>query len=124
MRGYDVAIVRLLPFVLFIQVGIYLISALNNIYFDDFCLLHGNSAIYATALYFISLANRHYHCVWNRAMYLFLIFTPVLNYLDAKIGLFDSVETYLWFISIIYILTAIITAYMAVKHFIPTLKHK
>lgn len=124
MRGYDIAIVRLLPFILFIQLGADLILCHNGIDLSAFYKLHGNSAIYATALYFISLANRHYHCVWNRAMYLFLIFTPVLNYLDAKIGLFDSVETYLWFISIIYILTAIITAYMAVKHFIPTLKHK
>lgn len=124
MRGYDIAIVRLLPFVLFVEIGISIVCFWNRIYLDDFYILHGNSAIYATALYFISLANHHYHCVWNRAMYLFLIFTPVLNYLDAKIGLFDSVETYLWFISIIYILTAIITAYMAVKHFIPTLKHK
>ena len=124
MRGYDVAIVRLLPFVLFIQIGITLIYGWLRIEPVEFFLLHSNSAIYATALYFISLANHHYHCVWNRAMYLFLIFTPVLNYLDAKIGLFDSVETYLWFISIIYILTAIITAYMAVKHFIPTLNHK
>lgn len=124
MRGYDVAIVRLLPFVLFIIIGIELFYCWTGGSEYPFCLLHSNSAIYATALYFISLANHHYHCVWNRAMYLFLIFTPVLNYLDAKIGLFDSVETYLWFISIIYILTAIITAYMAVKHFIPTLKHK
>lgn len=124
MRGYDIAIVRLLPFVLFLIIGIDLTLYWNYIDTSILHYLHSNSAIYATALYFISLANHHYHCVWNRAMYLFLIFTPVLNYLDAKIGLFDSVETYLWFISIIYILTAIITAYMAVKHFIPTLKHK
>ena len=124
MRGYDITIVRLLPFILFIEMGIHSMIVLNGIETPNYKYLHSNSAIYATALYFISLANRHYHCKWNRAMYIFLIVVPIFNYLDAKFSLVPSVELYIWIFHIAYGLTAIITAYMAVKHFIPTLKHK
>lgn len=124
MRGYDIAIVRLLPFLLFFDIGIRNILALNGIYLDHYKFIHGNSAIYAGELFLISLANKHYHCIWNRAMYIFLIVVPIFNYLDAKFSLVPSVELYIWIFHIAYGLTAIITAYMAVKHFIPTLKHK
>lgn len=123
MRRLDIPIVRMLPFVLFIIIGIDLILCWNFISSKCFNLLHSNSVIYATALYFISLANSHYHCVWNRAMYLFLIFTPILNYIDAKLNMF-SVKSYLWIITTLYALIAIITAYMAIRHFLPTLKRK
>lgn len=124
MRGYDIAIVRLLPFIMFIEMGIHSTLALCGIYCTDYMYLHNNSAIYAGALFLISLANKHYHCIWNRAMYIFLIVVPIFNYLDAKFSLVPSVELYIWIFHIAYGLTAIITAYMAVKHFIPTLKHK
>lgn len=124
MRGYDIAVVRLLPFVLYIQIGICSLLSLNGNNPTDFYTLHNNSAIYAGALFLISLANKHYHCIWDRAMYIFLIVVPIFNYLDAKFSLVPSVELYIWIFHIAYGLTAIITAYMAVKHFIPTLKHK
>lgn len=124
MRGYDIAVVRLLPFVLYIQIGICSLLSLNGNNPTDFYTLHNNSAIYVGALFLISLANKHYHCIWNRAMYIFLIVVPIFNYLDAKFSLVPSVELYIWIFHIAYGLTAIITAYMAIKHFIPTLKHK
>lgn len=124
MRGYDITIVRLLPFVLFIEMGIHSTMVLNGIQTPDYIYLHGNSAIYATALYFISLANKRYHCKWNRAMYLFLIFVPIFNYLDAKLNLVPSAEMYVWIFHTIYGLIAITTAYKAINHFLPTLKKK
>lgn len=124
MRGYDIAVVRLLPFFLFLEMGIHSLAVLNGIYTPHYIYLHGNSAIYAGALFLISLANKHYHCIWNRAMYIFLIVVPIFNYLDAKFSLVPSVELYIWIFHIAYGITAIITVYMAVKHFIPTLKHK
>lgn len=124
MRGYDITIVRLLPFVLFIDMGLRSLLALNDICLEDYKYLHGNSAIYATALYFISLANKRYHCKWNRAMYLFLIFVPIFNYLDAKLNLIPSAEMYVWIFHTIYGLIAITTAYKAINHFLPTLKKK
>lgn len=124
MRGYDIAVVRLLPFFLFIEMGITNIINISGTYTPYYFMLHSNSAIYAGALFLISLANKHYHCIWNRAMYIFLIVVPIFNYLDAKFSLVPSVELYIWIFHIAYGLTAIITAYMAIKHFIPTLKHK
>lgn len=124
MRGYDITIVRMLPFALFIQMGICSHLTLLDCDITDFYNLHGNSAIYATALYFISLANRHYHCKWNRAMYLFLIIVPIFNYVDAKFNLVPSAEIYIWIFHIAYGLTAIISAYMAINHFLPTLKKR
>lgn len=124
MRGYDITIVRLLPFILFIEMGVHSICVLRGCYFEDYLYLHNNSAIYAGALFLISLANRHYHCKWNRAMYLFLIIVPIFNYVDAKFNLVPSAEIYIWIFHIAYGLTAIISAYMAINHFLPTLKKR
>jgi hypothetical protein len=117
MKGYDIFIVRMLPFMLYIQVGICSFMALNGYEIDDFYLLHSNSAIYALSLFFISLANKKYHCHWNRAMYIFLIAVPVFNYLDSKLNFVSSVSTYILLFHIAYGLTAIITAYYAIRHF-------
>lgn len=124
MRGYDVFIVRMLPFILFIEMGIHSFCSLCGYYFEDYLYLHNNSVIYATALFFISLANRHYHCKWNRAMYLFLIIVPIFNYIDAKFAIVPDTKTYLWIYNIAYGLTAITTSFMAIKHFLPTLKRR
>lgn len=118
MHGYDIFIVRMLPFILFLGLGIRSTLALNGIYFDCYKFLHGNSAIYATALFLISLANRHYHCIWNRAMYIFLIVVPIFNYLDAKFNFVPSADVYVLIFHIAYSITAIITTYMAIKHFL------
>lgn len=63
MKGLDIFLVRFLPFVLYIQVGITILRALNGIDDYPFNLLHSNSAIYATVLFLISLSNKRYHCV-------------------------------------------------------------
>ena len=124
MRGYDIIIVRLLPFALFIQMGVCSVIAQNGAYLNDFYNLHGNSAIYASALFFISLANKHYHCNWNRAMYVFLMIVPLFNYVDAKLNLVPTVDVYVKLFHIMYGITAAITAWMAFKHFTKSRKKK
>ena len=124
MKGWDIFIVRFLPFVL------YIIFVLNVICTccgrEPFVSyeLHGNSAFYALGLFLISLANKRYHCVWNRAMYIFLILIPILNYLDSVFIFFEETEAYLWFVIIFTILTALITAYLAIKHFVQISKRR
>lgn len=117
MRGYDVLIVRMLPFVLYLEIAICNILSLNGVDLDDFYYLHSNSAIYASCLFLISLANHHYHCVWNRAMYVFLIVVPTINYLDEKWTLFPTEICYVIFVHTITALTGIITTYLAIRHF-------
>lgn len=124
MKGLDVLIVRLLPFVVFFVFGFYVICAIKDIYVSDMCCLHGNSCIYALGLYLISLSNRKYHCTYNRAMYIFLILVPIFNYVCVKFDVFDNKETYLNFIRLAFIITSIITAYLAVKHFIQQSKKR
>lgn len=124
MRGYDVAIVRLLPFVLFVDMGIQSVSALEGVSNDDYRLLHSNSVIYATALFFISLANQHYHCKWNRAMYIFLIIVPLFNYIDTKLNIVPRAESYLLIFHIAYGITAMITSWLAIKHYYKSFKRR
>lgn len=124
MKGWDIFIVRFLPFVLYITFVLNVICVCSGN--DPFVSyeLHGNSAFYALGLFLISLANKRYHCVWNRAMYVFLILVPILNYLDSVFVFFKDTEAYLWFVITLTTLTAIITAYLAIRHFVQGVKRK
>ena len=124
MKGFDVFVVRFLPFIVYAIVCIQIINCWLGIDYYPFNLLHSNSAIYAGALFLISLANRRYHCIWNRAMYVFLIIVPIFNYLDGHFVFFEDVEAYLWVISATSILTSLITAYLATRHFIQASKRR
>lgn len=124
MKGLDILVVRFIPFVLFI------LTTINIVYctiIGDTPLtyyLHSHSAIYAMSLFLISLANKRYHCIYNRAMYIFLIVIPIVNYLEAKYHIFPTQNYKSWFIVISTILTALITAYLAIRHFVKATKRK
>ena len=124
MKGIDVLVVRLMPFVVYVIFIIFLIRCWLGLDYYPFNLLHSNSAFYALALFLISLANKRYHCIWNRAMYVFLVLVPIFNYIDAKVILFDDVINYLIFVSAASILTLLVTAYLAIKHFIDIRKRR
>lgn len=124
MKGIDVLVVRFAPFILF---GIFIsniIYCYANSDMPHFNKLHGNSAIYAMCMFLISLANKKYHCTYNRAMYLFLITIPIVNYLEVKYHIFPTNEVHVLFIVMATIATAIITAYLAIKHFVNISKRK
>lgn len=124
MKKWDIFIVRFLPFVLFIIYGLNVWSAiLDREPFMSY-ELHGNSVLYALSLFAISLANKRYHCVWNRAMYVFLVFVPLFNYIDSVFYIVETEEVYMSIIHISYGLTALITAYLAIRHFIQTSKRR
>lgn len=124
MKGLDVFIVRFLPFILFIIYGLNVWSACADR--DPFLSyeLHGNSAFYALGLFLISLANKRYHCVWNRAMYIFLIAVPLFNYFDSVFYIIPTEVAYILTVQISYGLTALITAYLAIRHFIQMSKRR
>lgn len=122
MNRIDVAIVRFLPFVLYILIGVCTTMIICGEDVGEFYLIHGNSAIYATALYIISLSNKRYHCKWNRAMYLFLIIVPIINYVDARWCVIPDEKTYIIMFNAMYLATAMWTAVMAIRHFRKTLK--
>ena len=124
MKGIDVLIVRLLPFLLFVVFGISLLCCWCRVDIIDTYDLHGNSVIYALSLFLISLSNKKYHCVYNRAMYIFLIVLPIFNFLDATLLIFATDLSYMITISVMVVLTAIITAYLAIRHFVQISKRR
>lgn len=124
MKGLDVFIVRFLPFILFIITGINIICCAFGIDVRDGYYLHSHSVIYASALFFISLCNKRYHCIWNRAMYVFLMIVPCLNYLDKKIDILPYNGCFYIVVATLYIGTLLITAYLAIKHFVTISKRK
>lgn len=124
MEKSDVLVVRLAPFLVYAIFMVCLIRCWLGYDYYPFNLLHSNSAIYAMVLFVVSISNKRYHCVWNRAMYLFLIIVPIFNYLDARFAFFEDVELYLWLISIASIATLVITSYLAIRHFVQIRKRK
>lgn len=117
MKNTDVLVVRCLPFLLFAIIGFDIIGMLLGMEFFDFYYLHSNSVFYALGLYGVSFANKRMHCRYNRYMILFLIFTPIINYLDKKFCIFPNELSYLIIVIGLYVATMIITAYLAIKHF-------
>jgi hypothetical protein len=57
-------------------------------------------------------------------MYLFLIIVPIFNYLDARFDLIPVVEAYIAIVTSAFGLTALITAYLAIKHFVQVSKRR
>ena len=124
MKGLDVFIVRFLPFILFLVYGLNVWCACTDR--EPFLSyeLHGNSVLYALSLFLISLANKRYHCIWNRAMYVFLIAVPLFNYIDSVFYIVPTEVAYILTIQISYGITALITAYLAIRHFVTMSKRR
>lgn len=124
MKGLDIFVVRFIPFIIF---ALFLFGTIYTCIVGEAPILyyfHSNSAPYALALFLISLANKRYHCIYNRAMYVFLILVPIINYLEVKFNLFRSDESFVFSMIIITTATIIVTAYLAIKHFITISKRK
>ena len=117
MKNIDVFVVRFLPFVVFLIIGVDIVFLIQGIDITDLYYLHSNSMLYASGLYAISYSNQRFHCRYNRYMLLFLIFTPLINYLEAKFFIFPSEQFYLSFVISLYATTMVMTAYLAIEHF-------
>lgn len=124
MKGLDIFIVRFLPFILYIIIGINTLCCYCGVDATLSYELHGNSALYALAFFLVSLANKRYHCVWNRAMYALLILVPLINFLDSVFIIFPSDTAYMATMLSLYIVTALITAYLAIRHFVQISKRR
>lgn len=124
LKKIDVFIVRFLPILLFIYLIKIVIDCWSGVSQYPFNMLHSNSFIYAAALFFVSLSDSRYHCIWNRAMYIELMFIPLMNYIDAKYLLFEDVFLVLKIYVFSLILTLIATIILAVRHIIKTRKRK
>ena len=124
MKNLDVLVVRFLPFVVFAIIGVDIVFLIQGIDITDLYYLHSNSMLYASGLYAISYSNKRFHCKYNRYMLLFLIFTPIINYLEAKFFIFPSEQIYLSFVISLYATTMVITSYLAIDHFRLAIKRR
>lgn len=124
MRNLDVFVVRFLPFIVFAIIGVDIISLMQGIDITGFYYLHSNSILYASGLYAISYSNKRFHCRYNRYMLLFLIFTPIINYLEAKFFIFPNEQFYLSFVVSLYATTMVVTSYLAIDHFMLAIKRR
>ena len=124
MKRIDILLVRFLPFILFVIFGINMCGCYCGFDMTLSYELHGNSALYAIALFLISLSNKIYHCVWNRAMYMFLVIIPILNFLDSAFYFIPSDRVYMSIILVSYSLVAITTSILAIRHFIQVSKRR
>ena len=125
MKGLDVLIVRLLPFVLFILLCVNLLCCWLQVEaVIDTYELHSNSVIYALSLFLISLSNKKYHCIYNRAMYVFLIVLPIFNFIDAKFLVCATDLSYMVTVTVMFAITLITTAYLAIWHFVTMSKKR
>lgn len=124
MKGWDIFIVRVLPFLMFIILGINILCCWLGKDTTGLDMLVGNNAIYALSLYLISKSNPKYHCTYNRLMYLVLIIVPIFNYIDTKFNLIPSIDTYLIIVTVSYFVASFLTSVLAVRHFCIINKHK
>ena len=124
MRNLDIFVVRFLPFVVFMIIGIDIIFLIQGVDITDLYYLHSNSILYESGLYAISYSNKRFHCRYNRYMLLFLIFTPIINYLEAKFFIFPNEQFYLSFVVSLYATTMVITSYLAIEHFRLAIKRR
>lgn len=118
MKKIDVFLVRYLPIVMLIYIGLTVIYAWNGIAMPFSVYIFSNSFIYSFVLFFVSLADKKYHCVWNRAMYVEMMVVPLINYADGKFTIFPTAEGLLITLSVTWILTLIATIFLAVRHFV------
>lgn len=116
-KGLDVMLVRFIPFIGFI----YFFVALKEAWNGNGALaeehLFGATFLYIVPLFAISICNKKYHCIWNRAMYATLSLVPIINYIDFKFNIFQEAEQQLYVLSFLWAATAITTGHLAINSF-------
>lgn len=118
MKNADVFVVRILPFVLYLILGINIILGFCGVAVREWSLLYSYSAIYASSLLIVSLSNKKYHCLYNRLMYAVLIIAPVLDLLDFEYEIIEPTHKQYNLLLFVYLAVLIATALLAVNHFI------
>lgn len=120
----DKFIVRISILALNIYMLIVLLFALNGIDISIYDYLFTNSMLFGVVLTTLVHAQGKYHCKWIRFLCYDLILIPLVNYVDAKYYLFNSIECCIYAYCAISGLSIIITIYLAIRHFSKVIKLK
>lgn len=79
--------------------------------------LFTDSLLFGIVLTTLCHTQGRYHCVWMRALCYNLIAVPLLNFIDAKNPLFETIEGYLYTIAAIVFINVVATIILAINHF-------
>lgn len=113
----DKFIVRLSSVILTVYMIVATLFALNGIDISEYDFIFTNSFIIGLVLTVLCHSQGKYHCVWMRAMCYNLMFIPIVNFIDSKYPLFETVEGYIYIICISLSITVLSTLILAINHF-------
>lgn len=113
----DKFIVRLSSVILTVYMIVATLFALNGIDISEYDFIFTNSFIIGLVLTVLCHSQGKYHCVWMRAMCYNLMFIPIVNFIDSKYPLFETIEGYIYLICISLSITVLSTLILAINHF-------
>lgn len=113
----DKFLVRFSILALNVYMVIATIYAFNGIDISEYDYLFTNSFLFGALLTSLCHAQGRYHCVWMRALCYNLMIMPLLNFIDAKIVLFETIEQCIYTFCTIFAINIIATIILAINHF-------
>lgn len=84
---------------------------------SEYDYLFTDSFIIGLVLTTLCHTQGKYHCVWMRAMCYNLTIVPLINFFDCKYPIFETAESYVYFIGSCLALTVLSTLILAINHF-------
>lgn len=104
-----------------LSLNVYMISVIALAYMgidiSVYDYLFTDSLLFGIVLTTLCHTQGRYHCVWMRALCYNLIAIPILNFIDANMPLFETIEGYLYAIAAIVSINVIATIILAINHF-------
>lgn len=113
----DKFIVRLSILVLTTFIAVSLYKAWNGVLISEYDTLFSCSLTCGVLLNTLVYSQGKYHCVYMRGLCVNLVFTPSVNFLDMRFGLFEDAYYLLMTLSVSWGLAFLITLVLAINHF-------
>ena len=113
----DKFLVRFSILALNVYMVIATVYAFNGIDISEYDYLFTNSFLFGALLTSLCHAHGRYHCVWMRALCYNLMIMPLLNFIDAEVVLFGTIEQCIYTFCAIFAINILATIILAINHF-------
>lgn len=113
----DKFIVRFSVLALNVYMIVALAYAMNGVDISEYDYIFTDSALIGIVLTTLVHVQGRYHCKWIRALCYNLILVPSINFIDCKYPLFETAESYVYFVTSIISISIIATIVLAINHF-------
>lgn len=120
----DKFIVRFSAISVNLYIPIVLVYAYNGIDISNYDYIFSSSILFGLVLTILSHSQGKYHCKWIRALCYNSAITPTISFIDSQYTLFEDEITYIYLISTLWSVSAIITLILAIRHFYKVQKLK